>query len=124
MIGANTTVLMGLGLPGEVADLIGADYSLTVGSGTAQVGAKVILGDNAELNVSAGQTAVLLPANQQVAEAIFAVNTSGTATTALIFVPPGHKLNGTTNASFSLAQFKSAVLWQYKFQNWTALLTA
>ena len=49
--------LMGLGLSGEQAALIGADPSICVGKGTSQTGAAVMLTDNVELNVSSGQTA-------------------------------------------------------------------
>jgi ABC-type transporter Mla maintaining outer membrane lipid asymmetry ATPase subunit MlaF len=120
---------MGAGMPGEQADLMGADYKLHTGAGTAQTGATVIITQNVEVSVSTGQTALVLgPASGAGAASImtdyWVTNQSATATNALIFVPSGHKLNGSSNASLTLAQFKSAILWQYKYQNWTYVLSA
>jgi len=114
---------MGLGIAGELADIMGADYFLAVGTGITQVGAKSLIGDNAELNVSAGQTAFLLPVTQAVAEPVMAVNTSATATTALVFPPATHTLNGSTTVPLSIPQFKSAIIWQYKPKFWTSILS-
>lgn len=121
MIGGSTLALMGLGLQGELADIIGADYALVTGVGTTQAGAKAIIGDNAELSASGGQTAFVLPTTQQIAEAVFAVNPSGT--TALVFVPLSHTLNGTLNASLSIATNKAAIFWQYKAKFWASILS-
>lgn len=119
---ATTTALMGKGFPGEVANVIGCDYALVKGVGTAQVGAAVIPADNVELSATGGQTAVILPTNQVVAECAFLVNPS--ATTALVFVPVGHTLNGTLNGSLSIATNKAAIMYQYKNKFWASLLTA
>ncbi len=120
--------LMGVGMSGEQAALIGADPSITTGKGTSQTGAAVIFTDNAELSVSSGQTAVIFPGTPAINSAIlndwWITNQSATATSALVFVPSGHKLNGSLNGSLTLAQYKSAIMWQYKYQNWTYLLTA
>lgn len=124
MIGGPTIALMGLGLSGELAGIIGADYQLAVGTGTAQAGGKNLIGDNVELSASAGQTAFVLPTVQSIAEPVFAVNASATATAALVFVPLGHTLNGTLNASLSIAQNKAAILWQYKSKFWASILSA
>ena len=124
MIGGSTLTLMGLGLSGELASIIGADYQLVVGTGTAQVGGKAIIGDNVELNVSVGQTAVVLPFVQAIAEPVFAANSSATATSALVFVPVGHTLNGTLNASLAVPQNKAAIFWQYKSKFWASILSA
>ena len=120
--------LMGLGLSGEQAALIGADPSICVGKGTSQTGAAVMLTDNVELNVSSGQTAVVFANGVTIDSSIlndwWITNQSSTATNALVFVPSGHKLNGTLNGSLTLGQYKSAIMWQYKYQNWTYVLTA
>ena len=120
----STLALMGVGMSGEQAELIGADYWLGTGKGTSQTGATIILAQNVEVSVSTGQTALVMPPNAYIMDDYWITNQSSTATTALIYVPSGHKLNGTLNASLSLAQFKSAIVWQYKYQNWTYLLTA
>ena len=120
----STTALMGAGLPGEQAELIGADYSLAAGKGTSQTGATILLSQNVEITVSSGQTALVMPNNAYIMDDYWLTNQSGTATSALIFVPSGHKLNGSTNGNLTLPQFKSAIMWQYKYQNWTYVLTA
>lgn len=121
MIGGSTTALMGLGLQGELADIMGADYALVTGVGTAQVGAKAIIGDNAELSASGGQTDFVLPITQAIMEAVFAVNPSGT--TARVWVPVGHTLNNVINTNLSIATNKAAIFWQYKPKFWASLLT-
>ena len=120
--------LMGVGMAGEQASLIGADPWKGTGTGTSQTGATVLLTDNAELSVSSGQTAFIFPGGSTTNGAIlndwWITNQSATATSALIFVPSGHYLNSSLNASLTLAQYKSAILWQYKYKYWTYLLTA
>src|SRR5712671_2923019 len=112
MIGGSTLTLMGLGLPGELADIIGADYFLGAGIGTAQVGARPIVGDNAELTATSGQTDFVLPISQALVEAVFVFNSS--ATTARVWVPVGHTLNGSANTNLPIATVKAAMFWQYK----------
>jgi len=121
MIGASTTALMGLGLQGELADIMGADYALVVGVGTTQAGAKAIIGDNAELSAASSQTDFVLPITQAIMEAVFAVNPSGT--TARVWCPVGHTLNNVANANLSIATNKAAIFWQYKPKFWASLLT-
>ncbi len=121
MIGGSTLTLMGLGMQGELADIMGADYALLVGVGTAQAGAKAIIGDNAELSAASSQTDFVLPTTQQIAEAVFAVNPSGT--TARVWCPVGHTLNNVANANLSIATNKAAIFWQYKSKFWASILT-
>lgn len=126
MIGASTLALMGLGMTGELAGIIGADYQLAIGKGTSQATGQTLNGDNVEISASGGQTAVTLPTVQAVAEPVFAVNPSGTA--ALIFVPLGHTLlqsgSFTLNGNLSLATNKAVIFWQYKPKFWASILTA
>lgn len=116
--------LLGLGIPAQAAELIGANPSARgAGAGTAQTGAKIILSKNSELTPTAGQTAYLLPVANIFQEYLF-YNSAATAVTALVFVPAGHTLNGTLNASLSIAQNKAAIVWQYKPNFWASVLTA
>ena len=122
MIGASTIQLTGLGVPADLADLMGADYFLAVGKGITQSGAQALVGDNAELSASSGQTAFLLPITQQIAEPLFVVNPS--ATTALIYAPLAtHALNGSTTVPLSVVQNKAAIIWQYKPKFWVSILS-
>ncbi len=121
MIGGATITLMGMGMPGELANIIGEDYSLAVGTGTAQVGGKILISGNVELSASGGQTAFVLPTSQLIAEAVFAVNPSGTP--AVVFVPVGHTLNNVLNASLSIPTNKAAFFWMYKNKFWASILS-
>jgi len=120
--------LMGLGMSSEQAALIGADPWKGSGTGTSQTGATVLLSDNAEVSASSGQTAFIFPGGTTINGAIlndwWITNQSATATSALIYVPSGHYLNSTLNSSLTLAQYKSCIMWQYKYKYWTYLLTA
>lgn len=113
--------LMGLGMPAQQAEQLGGNPSVVNGTGTAQVGAGKILTKNAELNTSGGQTAVILP-NSDVMQPYYVVNPD--ATTGLVFPPVGHYMNGTQNASLSVAQNKAAIIWQYKPSYWAAVVLA
>lgn len=117
---ATSDALLGLGMPAQLAALLGANPSVVNGTGTAQAGAGKVLTRNAELNTSGGQTAVVIP-NTGVMEPYFFVNPDATA--ALVFPPVGHTLNGTLNASLSVAQNKAAIIWQYKPTFWCSVLT-
>lgn len=114
--------LMGLGMPPHLAEQLGGDPSVVNGTGTAQAGAGAILTKNVELNTSGGQTAVVLPSTAGIMEPYFVVNPD--ATTGLVFVPSGHSLFGSADASVSVAQNKAAIIWQYKKDNWAYVVLA
>src|SRR6185437_11212591 len=109
---STTDALMGTGMAAQLAEHIGANYQLTAGKGTAQVGAATILSKNTELNPSAGNTTFILPPNAQVNETYKLVNEQ--ATSAVVYVPVGHYLNGTQNGNVTIAQDGAELLWQYK----------
>lgn len=118
------TALMGLGMAAQPAELLGGEPSARgAGVGTAQVGAKTILSKNSEVTPTAGQTAYILP-NSNVFQDYHFYNSAATAVTALIFPPVGHTMNGTLNASVSVAQNKTAIIWQYKPNFWAAVISA
>lgn len=114
--------LAGIGFPGEQAEILGANPQTIAGVGTAQVGAAKILSKNVELTTAGGATAAVLPAAAKINQPHYVVVT--TATAGLVFVPLGHSLNGSLNGSLSIAQNKAAILYQYKRNNWTAILSA
>jgi hypothetical protein len=115
---STTDALLGHGMPAQLAEHIGANYSLVNGKGTTQVGAATILTKNAELNPSGGNTAFILPGVGNVNEKYGVVNEQ--ATTAVVFVPVGHYLNGTQNGSLNVAQNGAAIIWQYKPNYWAS----
>lgn len=116
--------LMGLGMSAQSAEQLGGNPSASgAGVGTAQTGAKTLLSKNSEVTPVGGSTAYLLPAGGVFSEYLI-YNSAATAVTALVFVPSGHTLNGSLNASLSIAQNKAAIMWQYKPKFWASILTA
>ena len=108
---------IGFGFAHAQASLIGDVPAKITGVGTTQTGAAVLTSRGSELNPGASATAFVLPSNAKIF-APFMVNNQQT-TTALVFVPSGHTLNSVANASVSVAQYASAIIWQYKPKNWT-----
>lgn len=116
--------LTGFGMPGQMAELIGANYSLLNTSGaTVQTGAAVVLSKNTELNV-AGVTAnsAVLPVGAGINQAYFFVNPDSTS--ASVFVPSGHTLFSSLNGAVVVAQNKAVIMWQYRPKFWAYILTA
>lgn len=114
--------LVGLGVPGELAAVLGNTDSTVTCAGTAQATATSIKTHNAALSAASSQTGAILPSAAKIGTPYYFVCTSSTA--AVVYVPVGQLLNGTTNGSFTLAQNKAGILWQYKLNNWTSILTA
>lgn len=119
---ASSTALCGLGVPAQLADVIGFEPTKLTCVGTAQVGAGKILSQNVELTTAGGATAAILPSDRPVGT-LFVVNCP-TATSGLVFPPVGDTLNGTLNASLTIAQNKAAFLFQYKKGFWVSILSA
>lgn len=121
---ATSDALMGLGMPAQLAALMGANPSVITAVGTTQTGgAPVVKSRNTEVITAGGAQAVVLPAGAGVMEPYFIANQAN-ATAALVFVPAGHTLNGSLNGDLSVAQFKGVILWQYKPKFWASLLSA
>lgn len=119
---ATSDALTGFGMPPQLAALLGGNPSALTCVGTAQTGAAVIKSKNTELVTAGGATACVFTSGVGVMEPYFF--TQASSTSGLIFVPSGHSLNGSANASLTLAQYKGAIMWQYKLKQWTYILTA
>lgn len=124
---ATSDAMTGLGVPAQVAALLGANPAKTTGAANnTQTGAAVLLSRNTELNPGSTTNSFIPPAGAGVMEPYFLTNTSATA--ANVFVPVGHTLNGTLNGSIlsgtGMVQYRSAILWQYKPKFWTYILGA
>jgi hypothetical protein len=118
---ATAIALQGLGVSAQLAELMGAQPAITAGVGTAQTGAGLIKTKSVEVTAASSQTAVVFNSGAGINEPHFVFNS--TSTTALVFVPAGHTLNGTLNNSLSVAQNKAAYFWQYKAKFWASVLT-
>ena len=121
---ASADALTGLGLPVQLANLLGGNPSQLTCVGTAQSGAAVIKSKNTELVAVTSQTACIFPTDAGVMEPYNIVNPAAAATTALVFVPSGHTVAGSLNGSVSISQNKSAIIWQYKPKFWAAVVSA
>lgn len=117
--------LAGLGVPDEVAKRIGQTWTTVAGVGTAQTGGaalpaqvKAVVG-----TTSSGQTAFVLSSSLGLGEPYWFHNSS--ATTALVYPPSGGAIQGgSTDASFSVAQNKTAIFNRRSSTAWVAVLTA
>lgn len=119
------TGLMGLGMPAELATLLGNNTSTVAGVGTAQAGAANLTSSMANLTATSGQTAFILRSTASITRLYFLCNTSAGATTALIYPAVGGTIQGLSqDAAFSLAQNKSAIIWHFSSLLWIPLLTA
>lgn len=127
---ATADALTGLGVPAQLAAILGGNPSQLTCVGTTQAGAAVVKSTNTELLTAGGATACVIPALAEVM--VPYVFTNPTSTAGLIFVPLGHTiitntastLNGSVGGAGGLLQNKSAVLWQYKPKFWACILTA
>lgn len=100
-----STSLMGLGMPGPLATLVGTTIKSITGVGTAQGGSSptVYAGNVALLTTAASQTACTLDSSFPVGEEAHVYNI--TATAGLLFPPTGCTIdNAAANASVSIAQ--------------------
>jgi hypothetical protein len=109
--------LAGYGVAAQLSSLLGAVPQKTTGVGTTQSGAATLISRMTELNPASSNTAFVIPTDAKIMNPYFVNNQQ--ATTALVFVPSGHTLNSVANASVSVAQYASAIIWQYKVKNWT-----
>jgi hypothetical protein len=109
---ASSDALTGFGLPPELSALIGGNANLQAGTGTTQTGATILHSKNTELNPQASATAFTFASTVGIMEPYWVNNQQ--STTALVYVPSGHYLNSVQNASVSVAQYGSALIWMYK----------
>lgn len=120
---ALTSDLVGLGMPGEVARLLGNIPATLAGAGTSQAAGTRISSSMAQLTTTGGATAFVLPSTASITRLFFLCNTS--STTALIYPQVGGTIQGASqDAAFSLAQNKSVIIWHFSTLIWVPLLTA
>lgn len=109
--------LTGLGMPPQLAELMGGNPNVTVGTGTTQGAAAKILSKNTEVTPSAGNTGFIVPPITSIFDPYFLSNP--TATAGVIYVPTGHTINGTLNpTNVAIPANSSLIIWQYKPKFW------
>lgn len=121
---ATTADLMGLGMPGPLANLLGNTPTQVTGVGTTQASGAT-LRSMSSLITTGGATAFTISPNAALSRLFFVFN--GSSTTALIYPPVGASAaigGGGTDAAFSLVQGKSAIIWRFSTTVFGAVLTA
>ena len=120
---ASADALTGLGMPAQLANLLGGNPSQLTTTGTSQATAATVKSKNTELLTAGSQTGAVIPTDAGVMEPYCFTNP--TATTGIVYAPVGHTLNGTASTTgLNLAQNKTCMLWQYKKTFWCSILTA
>ncbi len=116
------TDLVGLGMPPQLANVLGNEPSAVTCAGTAQATATIAKSKNVELTAASSQDGAIVAADSLIGSAHYFFNSS--ATTAKVYCPVGATMNGSSNGSVSIAQNKGAFVWQYKKGAWASVLTA
>lgn len=118
--------LVGLAMPAQLASQLGNQPSSLACTGTTLGAAASIKTTNVEVVPSASNTGAVFQTSAKLGTPHYIFNAQSTG--AVIYVPSGYFMNGTADATFTLAQNKSVVMWQYKRASgvgyWAANLTA
>ena len=116
--------LIGVGVPNMVANIIGNTPSTLVCLGTSsQANSAPILSHLVELTAASGSAnGAVLPSSAKIGTPYYFVTSTSTA--AIVYVPSGHSLNGSSNGGITCAQWKGCIAWQYKSKNWTYVILA
>ena len=117
-----STDLMGVGLPAQLSITLGKDPKSVACAGTTQGTATTVLTHNSELVTGASTTGAILQSAALIGTPWYFFNS--TATTAKVYAPSGHNMNGSLNGSVSIAQNQGCFVWQYKKGSWASVLTA
>lgn len=122
---ALATSLMGLGMPGPLAAIVGDAIVSVTGVGTAQGGSSPTIrgGQVVLFTTAASNTAATIDSGMAVGDVV-EVSTI-TATTGLIFPPTGCTIDqGSANASVSIAQNKTRRIRRVSPTAFTSILSA
>lgn len=115
--------LMGSSMPGPLANRLGNTPLTQAGATTANTTATLIQGHVTNATTASSQTAFIFNSAVSLGAPFWFFNSS--ATTALVFPPVGGNFNGgSTDASFSVAQNKTAIFMRISANNWIVNLTA
>ncbi len=115
--------LMGLGMPGPLANRLGNTPTTIAGVGTAAATAALIQTGVTNATTAGGATAFIFNSAASLGRPFYFFNSS--ATTALVYPTTGGNFNGgTTDAAFSVAQNKAAIFFRISSTAWASILTA
>ena len=108
------TDLTGLGMAPSLAAELGNQPNVVTCTGTSsQAGAATIYTKNSELSAAdSSHNGAILPAAAKVGSPFFLFTSSSTS--AIVYPPVNHYLNGGTSNSLTVAQNKGAICFKYK----------
>ena len=111
--------LVGLGVPPQVAEELGAVPATIAGTGTTQGAAAALTTKNAILNAQSSQTAFYLPtataspiASKQLFAPYYLAYGTVSGASPIVYVGTGGYMNGVLNGSITLASGQAAIAWQ------------
>lgn len=115
--------LMAFGMGGELSRRLGQTPTTLVTTGTTQATAALVLSRLVTLTTAGSQTGAIVQAASAIGtEYIFS---NPTATSAIVYAPVGHTLNGgASTTGLTLAQNKCCRLIQMSKGVWVTILTA
>ncbi len=115
------TDLMGLGMPGELAGILGNQPQALTATGTTIADASAITAHLVTMTAT-GADGIKLPITAKVGTPYYILNSS--ASTGLVYCPTGHTMNTTSNGYVSVATHVAAICIQMSKGVWASILTA
>jgi hypothetical protein len=111
--------LTGLGMAYELAALLGNQPANLTATGTTQSTAALALTKNSYINAQTNQTGVIINSTAKIGTPHYFSNGTASATSALIYAPTGHTLNGVASSTpLTLAQNRMCTFFQASLKNW------
>lgn len=117
---ASAADLMGAGLPGLAATLIGLTPVTLVTTGTSAGTAAAINANFVKLDTASSQTGAILPA--AAGPGAFFVVFNPDSDSGVVYPPSGATING--GSSLTVAQNKTAIFFKFSTTLWCSVLTA
>jgi hypothetical protein len=115
--------LMGLGMPGALADRLSNNVATVTAAGTSAGTATALTGNHTYVVAAASsQTGVILSASLSVGTNVIVTCTSSTS--AVVYPPSGASFNTSAASSLTLAQYKTALITKLSGTLFSVLLTA
>ena len=102
--------LMGLGMPGPLANRIGNSVTTLVAAGTAAGTATPIQSKVSNVTAATNQTGVILPSGASLGSVWYISCDNATTASAVVYPPSGATI--TNAASVTLAQNKNMIVWR------------
>ena len=99
--------LMGLGLPGPLANRLGNSITALTTTGTDAAHAAAITNHVTVLTTAGSQTGAILPTSMSLGAPFYVTNPA--ATTGIVYPPTGCTFTTSASTSYSMAQYNSAI---------------